>query len=132
VHDAIALYTQNQLFRQHAAGNVGRLLAGVARDPAMLRYLNNDANRKGRPNENWARELMELFTMGIGHYTESDIRESSRAWTGWTLRDSRSFKDRRTFAYKPPVHDDGVKTFLGQAGAFDGTDIMRIILATPV
>jgi len=132
VHDAIVVYNQNQLFRQNAAGNFPRLLDGVARDPAMLRYLNNDANRKGHPNENWARELMELFTLGIGHYTETDIRESSRAWTGWTLRDYRTFEDRRNFAFKPQLHDDGVKTFLGQSGAFDGTDVMRIILANPV
>ena len=131
VHDAIAMFNQNQLFRQHAAGNFGRLLDGVARDPAMLRYLNNDANRKGHPNENWARELMELFTLGIGHYTETDIRESSRAWTGWTLRDYRTFEDRRNFAFKPQLHDGGTKTFLGQTGSFDGTDIMRIILANP-
>ena len=129
VHDAIAIHTQNQLFRQLAAGNFARLLDGVARDPAMLRYLNNDANRKGHPNETWARELMELFTMGIGHYTETDIRESARAWTGWTLRDYRTFEDRRNFAFKPPLHDDGPKTFLGQPGALDGTDVIRIILA---
>ena len=131
VHDAIAIYNQNQLFRQFADGNFARLLDGVARDSAMLRYLNNDANRKGHPNENWARELMELFTMGIGHYTETDIRESARAWTGWTLRDYRTFEDRRNFAFKPPLHDDGPKTFLGQSGNLDGTDVMRIILANP-
>ncbi|HKV44270.1 MAG TPA: DUF1800 domain-containing protein [bacterium] len=131
VHDAVAMYNQNQLFRQHAAGNFARLLDGVARDPAMLRYLNNDANRKGHPNENWARELMELFTMGIGHYSETDIRESARAWTGWTLRGYRTFEDRRTFAFRGQLHDDGMKTFLGQSGAFDGADILRIILANP-
>ncbi len=131
VHDAIAMYSQNQLFRRHAAGNLARLLDGVARDPAMLRYLNNDENRRGHPNENWARELMELFTMGIGHYTETDIKESARAWTGWTLRGYRSYVDRRTFAFKPLLHDGGTKTFLGQSGAWDGTDIVRIILAHP-
>ncbi len=131
VNDAIAMYTQNQLFRRHAAGNFARLLDGVARDPAMLRYLNNDQNRRGHPNENWARELMELFTMGIGHYTETDVKESARAWTGWTLQDYRSYPGRRTFAFKPLLHDGGPKTFLGQSGAWDGTDIMRIILADP-
>lgn len=129
VHDAIAMFNQNQLFRRHAAGNFARLLDGVARDPAMLRYLNNDANRKGHPNENWARELMELFTMGIGHYTEDDVKESARAWTGWTLRDYRTGDDRRVFDFKPMIHDAGPKVFLGQAGPWDGTDIMRIILA---
>ncbi len=131
VHDAVAMFNQNQLFRQQAAGNFAQVLDGVARDPAMVRYLNNDANRKGHPNENWARELMELFTMGIGHYTETDIREASRAWTGWTLRDYRTFEDRRTFAFKAQLHDGEPKTFLGQTGAYDGTDIMRIILANP-
>jgi uncharacterized protein (DUF1800 family) len=131
VHDTIAMYRQNQLFRRFAAGNFTRLLDGVARDPAMLRYLNNNENRKGHPNENWARELMELFTMGIGHYTEADVRESARAWTGWTLRNGGTYEGRRTFAFMPQIHDGGVKTFLGQTGAWDGTDIMRIILANP-
>ncbi len=131
VHDAIALYDQNQLFRRHAAGNFARLLDGVARDPAMLRYLNNDANRKGHPNENWARELMELFTMGIGQYTETDVREAARAWTGWGLRDPRTFEGRRAFEFKPQLHDGGTKTFQGEAGPLDGGDIMRIILAHP-
>ena len=131
VHDAIAMYTQNQLFRRYAAGNFARLLDGVARDPAMLRYLNNDENRRGHPNENWARELMELFAMGIGHYTETDVKESARAWTGWTLRDYRSYVDRRTFAFKPLLHDAGTKTFLGQTGPWDGADIMRVVLAHP-
>jgi len=97
----------------------------------MLRYLNNDANRKGHPNENWARELMELFTMGIGHYTEPDIREAARAWTGWTLRDPRTFEGRRAFEFKPQLHDAGTKTFQGEVGTLDGADIMRIILANP-
>lgn len=131
VHDAIAMYNQNALFRRNAAGNFARLLDAVARDPAMLRYLNNDENRKGHPNENWARELMELFTLGIGHYTERDVKESARAWTGWTLRGYRTHEDRRTFAFKPAIHDDGQKTFLGQTGPWDGTDIMRIILSQP-
>jgi uncharacterized protein (DUF1800 family) len=134
VPDAIAMFNQNQLYRRNAAGNFTRLLDGVARDPAMLRYLNNDTNRKSHPNENWARELMELFTMGIGHYTETDVKESARAWTGWTLRDYRTAEDRRVFDFKPMIHDDGPKMFLGQMGPWDGTDIMRILLwqdATP-
>jgi uncharacterized protein (DUF1800 family) len=129
VHDAIAMFNQNQLFRRHAADNFAALLDGVARDSAMLRYLNNDVNRKGHPNENWSRELMELFTMGIGHYTEPDVKESARAWTGWSLRDYRTAEGRRTFAFKPAIHDDGDKVFLGQRGPWDGTDIMRMLLA---
>jgi uncharacterized protein (DUF1800 family) len=131
VHDAMAMYNQNQLFRANAAGNFAQLLDRVARDPAMLVYLNNDQNLRGHPNENWARELMELFTMGIGRYTEDDVRESARAWTGWTLADERFYEGRRTFAFKPQQHDDGQKTFLGQTGNWDGTDVMRIILAQP-
>jgi uncharacterized protein (DUF1800 family) len=129
VHDAVAMFNQNQLFRRHAAGNFARLLDGVARDPAMLLYLNNDENRKGHPNENWARELMELFTMGVGHYTEPDVKESARAWTGWSLQEFRPGDGRRTFLFRPQIHDDGVKTFLGRTGRWDGADIMRIILA---
>ncbi len=131
VHDVVAMYNQNQLFRRHAAGNFAQLLDGVARDPAMLRYLNNDENRKGHPNENWARELMELFTMGIGQYTEADVKESARAWTGWTLRDPRTYEGRRTFAFTPGMHDAGEKTFLGETGPWDGTDVLRIILSRP-
>lgn len=132
VHDALAVFAQNQLFRGHAGGNFARLLHAVARDPAMLRYLNNAENRRGHPNENWARELMELFTMGIGHYTETDVKESARAWTGWTLADGRTFTGRRTFAFKRALHDDGLKTFLGETGPWDGTDVLRIILNQPV
>ena len=131
VHDAIAMFNQNQLFRRHAAEDFVRLLELVAKDPAMLRYLNNDENRSGHPNENWARELMELFTMGIGNYTETDVKESARAWTGWTLLDHRSFDGRRTFAFKPLAHDGGLKTFLRETGRLDGTDILRIIRAHP-
>jgi uncharacterized protein (DUF1800 family) len=131
VHDAVAMFNQNQLFRRHAAGNFATLLDGVARDPAMLLYLNNAENRQGRPNENWARELMELFTLGIGHYSETDVRESARAWTGWSLKDNRTYADRRTFMFRPRWHDDGIKTFLGRTGPWDGADVLRIILATP-
>jgi uncharacterized protein (DUF1800 family) len=131
VHDVIAMYNQNQLFRRAAAGNFAHLLDGVARDAAMLRYLNNDQNRKGHPNENWARELMELFTMGIGRYAETDVKESARAWTGWALQDTRTYDDHRTFAFRPLFHDEGLKTFLGTTGPWDGTDIIRIILAHP-
>jgi uncharacterized protein (DUF1800 family) len=131
VHDAIAMFNQNQLFRRHAAEDFVRLLELVAQDPAMLRYLNNDENRSGHPNENWARELMELFTMGIGHYTETDVKESARAWTGWTLLDRRSFAGRRIFAFKPLAHDGGLKTFLGETGRLGGMDIMHIIRTHP-
>lgn len=120
-----SLIRQNQLFRRHAAGNVGELILAVSKDPAMLRYLNNNANVKGRPNENYARELMELFTLGEGNYTEDDIREAARALTGWT------FTGDGAFWFRPDKHDSGEKTFLGQTGNFDGTDIVEIIITQP-
>jgi uncharacterized protein (DUF1800 family) len=113
---------QNQLFRSHAAGNVAELILAVSKDPAMLRYLNNNANVKGRPNENYARELMELFTLGEGNYTEDDIKAAARALTGWTSTGDGAFLFRKN------RHDFGEKTFLGKTGPFDGTDIVEIIL----
>lgn len=113
---------QNQLFRTYALGNLHDLTLAVSRDPAMLLYLDNAENVKARPNENYARELMELMTLGIGNYTEEDVRQSARAFTGWTI-------DRRTGAFfdNPRTHDDGVKTFLAQTGNFTGADIVDII-----
>lgn len=122
VYMSSALIRQNQLFRRHAAGNVGELILAVSKDPAMLRYLNNNANIKGRPNENYARELMELFTLGEGNYTETDIKQAARALTGWTFTGDGAFLFRRN------RHDDGEKTFLGETGKFDGTDIVEIII----
>ena len=123
------LVMQNQLFREYALGNVRDLTLHVSQDPAMLRYLDNNVNVKAHPNENYARELMELFTLGIGNYTEQDIRESARAFTGWTFRKNPdgtgSFYDNRG------VHDDGTKTFLGQSGNFTGNDIIDIIFQQP-
>jgi uncharacterized protein (DUF1800 family) len=123
------LLMQNQLFREYALGNVRDLTLHVSQDPAMLRYLDNNVNAKAHPNENYARELMELFTLGIGNYTEADIRESARAFTGWTFRKNPdgtgAFIDNRA------QHDDGSKTFLGQTGNFTGTDIVNIIFRQP-
>jgi uncharacterized protein (DUF1800 family) len=115
---------QNNLFRQYALGNIHDLTQAVSTDPAMLRYLDNARNDRAHPNENYARELMELFTLGIGNYTEQDIRESARAFTGWTVR-ANAFYDN------PRQHDDGSKTFLGRTGDFDGRDIVDIIFAQP-
>jgi uncharacterized protein (DUF1800 family) len=119
-------YQQNQLFRNYALGNLRELTRGVSKDPAMLIYLDNAVNVASHPNENFARELMELYTLGVGHYTENDVRESARAWTGWQY--SR-FNGVTWFNAK--VHDDGVKTFLGQSGNFNGDDIVNIIFAQP-
>ena len=123
------LFIQNQLFRTMALANFDRLLKAVSKDPAMMLYLDTDTNRKGRPNENYARELMELFTIGIGHYSEDDVRESARAFTGWTLNTTP--KDRRNATastFVPRYHDDGMKTFLGKTGNFTGDDIVEMLV----
>ena len=121
----INIYFQQQLLnviRQNAFGNFGDLLREVSKSPAMLSFLNNQQNRKQHPNENFAREVMELFTMGRGHYTETDIREAARAYTGW------GFNVKGEFVNRPFLHDNGSKTFLGKTGNFDGDDIIDIIL----
>ncbi|MEO7038982.1 MAG: DUF1800 domain-containing protein [Candidatus Elarobacter sp.] len=123
------LLAQNQLFRQHALGNLHELTQRVSQDPAMLRYLDNNVNAKAHPNENYARELMELFTLGIGNYTEQDVRESARAFTGWTFRRTPDGLGR--FYDNRAQHDDGTKTFLGRSGNFSGNDIVDIIFAQP-
>lgn len=123
---------QIQTLRAHANGNFHDLLVAVAQDPAMLIWLDNRANVKGKPNENFAREIMELFTLGEGQgYTEADIRELARAFTGWTLRPIRSTKDESKFVADPALHDNGEKTFLGETGRFDGHDAIKIILKQP-
>lgn len=119
------MYAQNALLRQHALGDFRTLLMGISRDAAMLTYLDNGKNVKAHPNENYARELMELFTMGEGHYTEQDVKEAARAFTGWTAGPDGAFVVRAR------QHDDGPKTFLGRTGNFDGEDIIRIILEEP-
>jgi uncharacterized protein (DUF1800 family) len=126
VKSPMLMYRQNVLLRRHALGNFRELLHAVARDPAMIVYLDNLTNRRGRPNENFARELLELFTLGEGHYSERDIKEAARAFTGWQV-------DRRTgaFAFNARQHDDGIKTFLGRDGPFDGGDILDLLLAQP-
>ena len=125
VRDTRMMLRQNEMLRANAAGNFRDLLFGILTDPAMLVYLDNGENRKGHPNENFGRELLELFTMGVGNYTEQDIREASRAFTGWT-------NDVLEFRFDPAAHDDGEKAFLGRTGALNGDDIIDIILETPV
>lgn len=116
------MLAQNELFRRSALGNIRELTWSVTRDPAMLLYLDNARNVAGHANENYARELMELFTLGIGHYTERDVREGARALTGWRVR--RQFGDA-TFA--PRLHDDGSKTFLGRTGNLDARAVVETI-----
>jgi uncharacterized protein (DUF1800 family) len=113
----------NNIHRTYALGNFKTLLLAVSKSPAMLRFLNNQQNRKDHPNENFARELMELFTIGRGNYTEQDVRESARAFTGWAVNVKGVFVAAQQF------HDTGVKTFLGKTGNFAGEDIIDIILA---
>ncbi|MGK6341804.1 DUF1800 domain-containing protein [Chryseobacterium sp. DT-3] len=108
--------------RKNALGNFKDLLFEVSQSPAMLSFLNNQQNKKGHPNENFAREVMELFTMGRGNYTEKDIREGARAFTGWGYDKEGYFKERKN------LHDEGSKIFLGKTGNFTGTDILDIIL----
>ena len=119
-----AYFSQNLLnvIRENALGNFGNMLRAVSKSPAMLQFLNNQQNRKGYPNENFAREVMELFTLGRGNYTEKDIKESARAFTGW------GFDKGGQFVFRRPVHDDGEKTFMGETGNFDGDDILNILL----
>ncbi|SHF46038.1 DUF1800 family protein [Chryseobacterium sp. OV279] len=108
--------------RKNALGNFKELLFEVSQSPAMLNFLNNQQNKKDHPNENFAREVMELFTMGRGNYTEKDIREGARAFTGWGYDKEGNFKERKN------LHDEGSKTFLGKTGNFTGTDVLNIIL----
>jgi uncharacterized protein (DUF1800 family) len=125
IRDYRKMEQQLALLHRHATGNFRTLLIEVARDPAMLAYLDAAENVKGAPNENFAREVMELFTMGVGHYAEKDIREAARAFTGW-------IDDGLDFKVDPVKHDDGAKTFLGRTGKFDGVDILNIILEQQV
>jgi len=120
------LANQNQLLRGYALGNLHALTLSLSQDPAMLVYLDNARSEKEHPNENYARELMELFTLGIGNYTENDVRESARAFTGWSVR-----RGGGGFAFNARQHDDGSKTFLGQTGNFDGQSIVDIIFQQP-
>lgn len=117
---------QNLLLRRHALGHFDALLHAVAKDPAMLVYLDTANSRRGQPNENFAREVMELFTLGEGHYREADIKQAARAFTGWSI-------DLETGGYRwrPFIHDDGEKTVLGSSGRFAGDEVLDILLAQP-
>jgi uncharacterized protein (DUF1800 family) len=119
-------YNQNALFRANATGNLRELTRAVSKDAAMLVYLNGANNVAAHPNENYARELMELFTLGVDNYTEDDVRESARAWTGWRVN-----RKMDSVRFDPGLHDHGRKTFLGRTGNFDGDDIVDIIFDQP-
>jgi len=126
VHDSYMMWQQNELLLQHAFGNFGLMVKSISRDPAMLVWLDTRESKKDHPNENFAREVMELFTLGIGNYTENDVQEGAKAFTGYRIAPTDE-----TFRYAPFQHDEGVKTFLGQTGPFTGDDIIDIILQQP-
>lgn len=124
VEDPKMMWRQMRTLRALSGGKFDALASAVSRDPAMIRWLDGNSNRKGSPNENYARELMELFTIGRGNYTERDVREAARAFTGWGA-------ERDGFVFRAEYHDAGGKTVLGQSGAFDGDDVVRIVTSRP-
>jgi len=126
VRDPYYMWRQNDLFRRQATGNWELLLLEAGQDPAMLVWLDQAQSRKGHPNENYAREVMELFSLGEGHYTEHDITEAARALTGWSLD-----RINQEYVYRPAFHDNGQKTFLGRTGNLDGRDVIAQIVAQP-
>lgn len=121
VRNPYAMYLQNILFRENGLGSFESLLLKVSTDPAMIVWLDNQQSRKGSPNENYAREVMELFSLGIGNYSEQDIKEAARTFTGWQTRPDGFFFNQR-------AHDFGSKTVLGQTGNFNGGDVIKILV----
>jgi hypothetical protein len=132
----VLMRDQNQLFRQHALGKFGSLVQAVSKDPAMLIWLDSNSNVRGKPNENYARELMELFCLGVGNYTEADVAEAARAFTGWHTNmnpEAGGFSPtaRPAFVFRSGQHDDGEKTVLGRTGKWNGDDVVRVVLEQP-
>ncbi len=125
VRDYRKLLAELKLYEDHGTGNFRDLMVAMAEDPGMLTFLDAGVNVKGAPNENFAREIMEMFTMGVGNYTEKDIREAARAFTGWNYVDLK-------FVVNKAQHDDGEKTFLGKTGNWDGVQVIDIIMQQPV
>lgn len=124
VQDLVYMRQQNELLRRHARGPFGELLGAVVKHPAMLAWLDADANRSGRPNENLGRELLELFTLGVGNYEEADVREAARALTGWTIAG-------QSFRFAAARHDDGEVTLLGRRGKLSGDDLLAVLVEHP-
>ncbi|HZT82691.1 MAG TPA: DUF1800 domain-containing protein, partial [Gemmataceae bacterium] len=124
VQSVALMLRQNELLRKYALGKFHPFLLEMSKDPAMLIWLDSNSNVKGKPNENYAREIMELFSLGVGNYTEKDIREAARAFTGWHT-------DGNGFSFRKDLHDFGTKTVLGQTGELDGGDVVRILLEQP-
>ena len=134
LENGFAMHSQINMFREHGMGNYRTLLIELAKDPAMIYWLDNQENHKRAPNENWGRELLELFSLGVGHYTEKDVFECARAFTGWTFTNKmhrRFGPNPWKFVYRAEDHDNGEKTFLGHTGNFNGEDIIDIILKQP-
>ncbi len=124
VNSPAMMLQQMQTLERHALGRFDELLLAVSRDPAMIVWLDGDSNRKGHPNENYARELFELFSLGPGHYSEQDIQQAARAFSGWHQKGGR-------FHFQPRLHDEGEKTVFGRTGSFDGGDIVRMAVDHP-
>jgi uncharacterized protein (DUF1800 family) len=124
VADSVAMLNQYRLLRDNALGSFEALVQGISRDVAMLIYLDSTDNRKTRPNENYAREVMELFCLGPGNYVERDIKELARCFTGWEVRQNR-------FRFNPYQHDPGRKSFLGRSGPYTGEEAIQIVLDQP-
>lgn len=122
VSNSYAMYRQNLLFRKNALDSFGDMLHSVSKDPAMIIWLDNQQNRKAKPNENFAREIMELFTLGIGNYSETDVKEAARAFTGWQTLPNGFFLNQKQ-------HDDGSKNVLGHTGTLNGDDVIEILVA---
>ncbi|MCH8281984.1 MAG: DUF1800 domain-containing protein [Chloroflexi bacterium] len=129
------LVEQIVLFRKHGLGNYRDILLEVSKNPTMIFFLDNNENHRYAVNENWGRELLELFSMGVSNYTEVDVREASRAFTGWNIEPRLPrqpyWRFPWRFEYRPEDHDEGEKTFLGRTGNFNGEDIIDIILEEP-
>ncbi len=122
---------QNETFRRNATGNFRAMLREASKDPAMILWLDNQQNVKGHANENFAREVMELFTLGIGHYSEKDVQEGARAFTGWSLQRFNGKKGEAEFTFRQRQHDTGQKTYLGENGTLDGDQVLDILCDNP-
>jgi uncharacterized protein (DUF1800 family) len=132
VGSAALMSGQNETLRRNATGNFRALLREASKDPAMILWLDNQQNVKGHANENFAREVMELFTLGIGHYSEKDVQEGARAFTGWSIqRIPNGMKGEAEFRFRPRLHDAGLKTYLGENGDLDGDKILDILCDNP-
>lgn len=134
VKNVSALQGYLAVLRSHALSNFTDLTLAAVKTPAVMRYLDNDQNKKGKPNENLGRELLELYTAGIGNYSEADVKEGARALTGWTFdgkRGNKDFADPQTFTFNAKQHDNGSKSYLGQTGNFGGDDIVRLAAGHP-